>query len=333
MKYYYFPSTYFGFRGRGYAGSGSNAGYLVGCGLGGNIEEVTQIDPQKILENGSFLDQAAMTKMEGKDGPTQVSKKRFDFWKWLGDGKEAVSELFSNGYSALKRRLNNLNQWRIKKQGDLWARVKRSNFWKKISGIGNFFKNIKIRTVASVQGLWRRFKDYMRKIGINIYAYGKATLIVLRDTFYEAIGKGLGFAKSFAKSGLVLTDAILDSIASKLGKLGWKPMEIVSAIAFLIHPPSIGERMLGKLIDTIPGITSGLVKGATAASGVGLLTGAVQGAKAIAGKGLGYGGAGVFNMGVGYGGVRVRKRRSKRFVKGSPEAKAYMAYLRSLRRS
>ena len=332
MKYYYFPSTYFGFRGRGYGGSvrtGSNAGYLVGCGLGGNIEEVTEIDPQKILEKGSFVDQTAIAKMENKNGPSQVSKKRFDFWKWLGDGKEAVTELFSNGYSALKRRLSNLNQWRVKKQGDLWAKVKQSNFWKKISKVGNFFKDIKIRTVASVQGLWRKFKEYMRKIGINIYAYGKATLIVLRDTFYEAIGKGLGFAKSFAESGLKATDTILDSVASKLGKLGWQPLEIATSIAFLIHPPTMGERMLGRLIDTIPAITTGLVHGSTA--GIGMVAGLLQGAKGATGKG--FGGAGVFNMGVGYGGVGVRKRRSTRFVKGSPEAKAYMAYLRSLRRS
>lgn len=324
MKYYYFPSTYFGFRGRGYGGSSSNAGYLVGCGLGGNIEEVTKIDPKKILENGSFVDQTAIAKMEGKEGPSQVSKKRFDFWKWLGDGKEAVTELFSDGYSALKKQLSNLNQWRIKKQGDLWAKVKQSNLWKRISRVGNFFKNIKIRTVAGVQSLWRKFKEYMRIIGINIYAYGRATLTVLRDTFYEAIGKGLGVAKSFAESGLKLTDAVLDSIATKLGKLGWQPLEIATSIAFLIHPPSMGERMLGKLIDTIPAITTGLVNGSTA--GIGLF------AKAVAGKGFGYGGAGVFNMGVGYGGG-VRKKRSTRFAKGSPEAKAYMAYLRSLRRS
>lgn len=330
MKYYYFPSTYFGFRGRGYGGSSSNAGYLVGCGLGGNIEEVTKIDPQKILENGSFVDQTAIAKMEGKEGPSQVSKKRFDFWKWLGNGKEAVTELFSNGYSALKKRLSSLNQWRIKKQGDLWTKVKQSDFWKKISRVGNFFKNVKIRTVAAVQSLWRKFKEYMRKIGINIYAYGRATLSVLRDTFYEAIGKGLGFAMSLAKTGLVVTDAVLDSIASKLGKIGWKPLEIIAATNLLKNPPSFGERMLTRLIDTLPGIASGLTQGASAASGFGLVSGIVKGAKSL--RGTGYGGAGVFNMGVGYGGG-VRKKRSTRFAKGSPEAKAYMAYLRSLRRS
>ena len=44
--------------------------------------------------------------------------------------------------------------------------------------------------------------------------------------------------------------------------------------------------------------------------------------------GLGYLGYGAIGLGAG-----IKRGRRGRFVKGSPEAKAYMAYLRSLRRN
>ena len=116
--------------------------------------------------------------------------------------------------------------------------------------------------------------------------------------------------KDIASGAWTGTKELVGLTADTIGKLNWSPLEIIRAINELRNPPGTWERLGSKAIETTPAILG-----------------------ALKFLGLGYGkkckrkrgkrGCGVFNMGVG-GGRRLRK--------GSPEAKAYMARLRAMRR-
>ena len=69
MKYYYYPSSYFGVRGGSYA---ANSGYLVGCGRRSRLRKIRKIKLQKIQQNANFMDQLALKKMEEKTTPTEI---------------------------------------------------------------------------------------------------------------------------------------------------------------------------------------------------------------------------------------------------------------------
>ena len=105
------------------------------------------------------------------------------------------------------------------------------------------------------------------------------------------------------------TKELVGLTADSIGKLNWSPLEIIRAYNELRNPQKAWERLANKGIDTVPAI-------------LGMFN-------PFGGKGYNCKGkrrkkgCGVFNMGVG-GGRRLRK--------GSPEAKAYMARLRAMRR-
>ena len=115
--------------------------------------------------------------------------------------------------------------------------------------------------------------------------------------------------KDIASGAWTGTKELVGLTADSIGKLNWSPLEIIRAYNELRNPQKAWERLATKGIDTVPAI-------------LGMFN-------PFGGKGYNYKGkrrkrgCGVFNMGVG-GGRRLRK--------GSPEAKAYMARLRAMRR-
>ena len=121
--------------------------------------------------------------------------------------------------------------------------------------------------------------------------------------------------KELGRRGIVATGEVLKLLSQCLGNIGWTPVQIALAINLIRNPPTFKQDVIMKMVEILPNIGGAIVNG-------------IMTAKLAAVAGKGYLGCGVFNMGAGY-----RRRRSGRFVKGSPDAKAYMAYLRSLRRS
>lgn len=93
MKYYYFPSTFFGFRGRGYCGGGyTGYGYMVAGNLGGEIVDVKKVDPEKLVETLPPPDKAVLKATEKTGAPTDLPKKTWDWWNILGKVGTAVKE-------------------------------------------------------------------------------------------------------------------------------------------------------------------------------------------------------------------------------------------------
>lgn len=348
MKYYYFPSTYFGFRGRGYGGK--SKGYLVGRGRGGTIEEVTQVEPVTLAGKSNFIEQSALAKTENSGTPTQIPKKRYDLWKWLGEGKDMSVDWFRDQFGRLKSfkdaKLAQLNQWRLGKQkaGKEWikdkydrfrnfkaSRLNRLNLWRlgkqaqikgwlktkldrlfnspKMKALCNYIRGTKIFAKASVKTAWTKIKNKMEKLGINIYAYGRATGEVLKDSIVEAIKVAYDIIKDLAATGITLTSEIIIAIGKGLKESGWAPYQIAVATNLLRNPHTFQQEMALKAMDWVPAVGKLGVKGIA-----GFLGGPIAAAAA------------------GYGGGKLKRKRKGRLRKGSPEAKAYMSYLRSLRR-
>ena len=92
------------------------------------------------------------------------------------------------------------------------------------------------------------------------------------------------------------TKDVVGFAADTIGKLRWSPLEIIRAINEIKNPQGALERFGFKVVDSAPGILNSVAKLVSPLSAIGL----------------------------GYRGGRLRK--------GSPEAKAYMARLRAMRR-
>lgn len=331
MKYYYFPSSYFKYMGRGFSGAGflgANApGFLIGCGYGGNIKEVTAISPNEIAEKANFIEQSSLAKTEANSTPALITKKRFDLWKWLGDTKQNVKDWFLNKYKTLNdlmrvrmakmvkgakvrskagkewlkdkydrfrnfksSRLNRLNLWRLDKQESLkkWAKGKYEKLMNspKMKSLCNYIKSSKMFVRDTANSAWEKVKGTMVSMGINIYAYGRATVEVLKETVMDAFKKGKEMAKDITKGGFEMTKETVLTLAQALRLLGWSPLQIAIGICAVKSTASLKDKLSYAGMDVV---------------------------SKMGGKGL------------------MRKRKG-RFVKGSPEAKAYMSYLRSLRR-
>lgn len=326
MKYYYFPSSYFGARGGGY---GANAGYLVGCGRRNKRKKVRKIKPEKIQEKANFMDQMAIEKMEEKGTPTEISEKQFDLYDFLGEGKNAFVGYMKQKYGDAKNYGRAGKDWILGKyqQAKNWY-VPRARgtrifgsaalrlLWQKIKSIPGaikgYFIDLKNRAVTTVKGMWNRFKEWMRNIGVNIYAYGKATLNVYKKLFWEAIVVGWQMLKELGRRGIVATGEVLKVLSQCLGNIGWSPVQIALAINLIRNPPTFKQEVIMKMVEMLPNIGAAIIQSLAAAKIIG----------------AGYLGYGAIGLGAG-----IKKRRRGRFVKGSPEAKAYMSYLRSLRRS
>ena len=336
MKYYYFPSSYFGARGGGY---GANAGYLVGCGRRNKRKKVRKIKPEKIQEKANFMDQMAIEKMEEKGTPTEISEKQFDLYNYLGEGRDAFVDYMKQKYANIKDYGHAGKNWILGKYrefGDWYEPRARGTrifgtaaiklLWQKIKSIPGaikgYFIDLKNRAVTSVKDMWNRFKEWMRNIGVNIYAYGKATLDVYKKLFGEAIVVGWQILKEMGKKGIAATGEVLKLLSVCLGNIGWTPVQIALAINLIRNPPTFRQEVIMKIVELLPNIGGAIVKAITAAKMASMVGIGVP----PVGKGyLGYGAVGL--------GAGIKRRRRGRFVKGSPEAKAYMAYLRSLRRS
>ena len=347
MKYYYFPSTYFGFKGRGYRGK--SKGYLVGRGRGGNIEEVTQVEPVTLAGKSNFIEQSALAKTEKSGAPAQIPKKRYDLWKWLGEGKDMSVQWFKDQYERLKnfknRKLTQLKQWRLGKQkaGKEWikdkydrfrnfraSRLNRLNLWRlskqaqikgwikskleklfsspKIKALGDYIRGTKIFAKATVKTAWTKIKNKIEKLGINIYAYGRATGEVLKDSIVDAIKVTFQIVKELSAAGITLTTEMIIALGKAFKESGWTAYQIAVAINLLRNPHTFQQEMALKAMDWAPAVGKLAVKGVA-----GFLGGPMAAAAA------------------GYGGGKLK--RKGRLRKGSPEAKAYMSYLRSLRRN
>lgn len=363
MRYYYLPSTYFGFRGRGYGrggGHGHNGGYLVGCGRGGSIEEVTEVIPEDIIKKANFIEQAAMAKTESKAAPAQIPKERYDLWKWLSDGKDMTKEWIKDKYARFRNfkssRLNRMNLWRLDKQEAgkkwlsgkydalkewikdkyarlrnfkssrlnrmyLWGLDKKEKFDKKVRALGEYVRGTKLFAVASIKTMKNAILRKLRSLGINIYAYGMGTAEVLGDSIVEAIKLAYQVLQDAGRGVINLTTEVIVAIGKAMKETGWTAVQVAVAINILRNPHTFKQQMITKAMDWVPRIADiGVSAAKSYFTGIPSLP---------TGKGWG---AGVFNMGAGYKRMGGRRRRRGRFVKGSPEAKAYMRYLRSLRR-
>ena len=126
--------------------------------------------------------------------------------------------------------------------------------------------------------------------------------------------------KELWRTGIAITKDVISTIAETLRTIGWSPVQIVLAIQLLRNPYTFKQQLMMKGVEMLPDIGAAIIKSWRSTNAVAM--------PATVPAGKGYLGRGVFNMGAGY-----KRRRRGRFVKGSPEAKAYMAYLRSLRRS
>lgn len=82
-NYYYFPSTFFGFVGRGYGRRRTcGYGYLVAAGYGGNVDAVplTQRIKEKLL---GIKDRLLLRKSEIKGIPVMLGQKVKQLWEYL----------------------------------------------------------------------------------------------------------------------------------------------------------------------------------------------------------------------------------------------------------
>ena len=104
MKYYYFPSTFFGFRGRGYYGGGyTGYGYMVAGSAGGEIVETKKVDPKKLNKLLPPGDKELLEASEETGAPTVIPKKSWSWWSTLGNvAKEGVKTLGSATGSFIK---------------------------------------------------------------------------------------------------------------------------------------------------------------------------------------------------------------------------------------
>ena len=184
------------------------------------------------------------------------------------------------------------------------------HLWEKIKSIpgaiAGFFLDIKNRAVSSLEDMWNRFKNWLKKLGINIYTYGKPVMNSLKNAFTKAISVSYQILKRLGKMGVWITENILKILSKIMKNTGWSPVEIVLAIHFLRNPPTYAERQVIRGIRMLPNIVSATVQS--------LIDNYM------------FGGGSYLSYGAG-------KKRRGRFIKGSPEAKAYMTYLRSLRRN
>ena len=323
MKYYYFPSSCVG------GGYGANAGYLVGCGRRNKRRKVRRIKLKKLQQRANFMDQMAIKKMEEKGTPTEISEKQFDLYDFLGEGKNAFLGYMKQKYGDAKNYGRAGKDWILGKYQQVknWYEPRARGtrifgtaalrlLWEKIKSIPGaikgYFIDLKNRTVTTVKGMWNRFKEWMRNIGVNIYAYGKATLNVYKKLFWEAIVVGWQMLKELGRRGIVATGEVLKVLSQCLGNIGWTPVQIALAINLIRNPPTFKQEVIMKMVEMLPNIGAAIIQSLAAA-------------KIIGAGYLGYGAVGL--------GAGIKKRRRGRFVKGSPEAKAYMSYLRSLRRS
>lgn len=323
MKYYYFPSSCVG------GGYGANAGYLVGCGRRNKRRKVRRIKLKKLQQRANFMDQMAIKKMEEKGTPSEISEKQFDLYDFLGEGKNAFVGYMKQKYGDAKNYGRAGKDWILGKYQQAknwygpWARGTRifgsaalRLLWQKIKSIPGaikgYFIDLKNRAVTTVKGMWNRFKEWMRNIGVNIYAYGKATLDVYKKLFWEAIVVGWQMLKELGRRGIVATGEVLKVLSQCLGNIGWTPVQIALAINLIRNPPTFKQDVIMKIVEMLPNIGAAIIQSLAAAKIIG----------------AGYLGYGAIGLGAG-----IKKRRRGRFVKGSPEAKAYMSYLRSLRRS
>ena len=322
MKYYYFPSSCVG------GGYGANAGYLVGCGRRNKHKKFRKIKLKKLQQRANFMDQMAIKKMEEKGTPTEISEKQFDLYDYLGEGKNAFVGYMKQKYGDAKNYGRAGKDWILGKyqQAKNWYEPRARGtrifgtaalklLWEKIKSvpgaIKGYFIDLKDRAVSSVKGMWNRFKEWMRNIGINIYAYGKATLDVYKNLFAEAVVVGWQMLMELGRRGIVATGEVLKVLSQCLGNIGWTPVQIALAINLIRNPPTFKQDVIMKMVEMLPNIGAAIIQSLAAAKIIG----------------AGYLGYGVVGLGAG-----IKKRRG-RFVKGSPEAKAYMSYLRSLKRS
>lgn len=323
MKYYYFPSSCVG------GGYGANAGYLVGCGRRNKRRKVRRIKLKKLQQRANFMDQMAIKKMEEKGMPTEISEKQFDLYDFLGEGKNAFLGYMKQKYGDAKNYGRAGKDWIVGKYRQLqnWYEPRARGtrifgtaalrlLWQKIKSIPGaikgYFIDLKNRAVSTVKGMWNRFKEWMRNIGINIYAYGKVTLNIYKNYFGEAIVVGWQMLKELGRRGIVATGEVLKVLSQCLGNIGWTPVQIALAINLIRNPPTFKQEVIMKMVEMLPNIGGAIIQSLAAAKIIG----------------AGYLGYGAIGLGAG-----IKKRRRGRFVKGSPEAKAYMSYLRSLRRS
>ena len=286
----------------------------------------------------NFFLYVCIKKMEEKGTPSEISEKQFDLYDYLGEGRDAFVDYMKQKYSNVKDQGRAGKDWILGKyqQAKDWYEPRARGtrifgtaaiklLWQKIKSvpgaIKGYFIDLKNRAVTSIQDMWNRFKEWMRNIGINIYAYGKATLDVYKNLFGEAVVVGWQFLKELGKKGIVASGEVLKVLSECLGNIGWTPVQIALAINLIRNPPTFRQDVIMKIVELLPNIGGAIAKAITAAKMASMIG---VGVPAI---GKGYLGYGAIGLGAG-----IKRRRSGRFVKGSPEAKAYMAYLRSLRR-
>lgn len=294
MKYFYVPSTHIGFIGRGYGGGGGfNCGYLVGCGAGG--EKIVKKLPLKQAKIDGFFKPLPPVPPPLPEVPLYKQKKK----KFTAEDWEKLAKAEETG------EIVDLT----KPEFSLWSFVA-----DKARAAWNNTKNFVVDKYNKVKGWFKSKIDAARE---KIASIKKA----LGQTWYgtKVMGKALGkvaiaLLKQLGTAGLTVTTELVKSLGPVLGSAGWTPLMIAQGINLLRRPHSFWEMAALKGIETLPSLLS-------------------LAAKATIGAGIyGYG---IYGYGKAGKKIRRRPQRTKRgyLRKGSPEAKAHMAYLRSLRRT
>lgn len=316
MKFFYTPSTVFckwdGLGGSGYA---SNCGYLVGCGkngknkikkfplrkVGGNVmgqppSPYLALPPMMSPQDKKIIVSAEMT---GK--PKEITKGQFNLWSYLVDyGKkkwDATKNYAKQKWGATKSYV--MDKWGSMKNT---AKEKWRKMMERLAAV-----KLKMREVTGKA--WKGTKKKLGDWGRNAKIYAKAYTIVLIETL-----------KEIGVSGMQLTKSMLEELSGFMKKAGWTPVMIAAAINTLRHPPPMWMPIALRFIDTVPK----LINAFGAVTPVGAASSAISSVSKVVGT---FAGSGMKRK------PRRRYSGKARFVKGSPEAKAYMRYLRSLRRS
>lgn len=221
-------------------------------------------------------------------------------------------------------------------------------------------RNWKAKTVSHIRWWGERQYDKVKKFTNKIRANSGQLYYLLKSLGNIAI-EGI---KNIGSTAFNCTRKMIVDLGEFMGRSGWNPYQIAMAINLFLNPITCWERLGTRGIEMLPGVfgltgaasssiaemakvtpptpaatekivqeqkttptvTSSMLKAITLPASVPAISTdtIVNTAKSVAG--LGYGGA---ILAAGY-----RRKGKKRgyLKKGSPEAKARMAYLRSLRR-
>lgn len=304
MRYFYIPPVSwkrrgpYGLKRGGSYTPGNNGGYLVGCGRNGKIRSMKKLK-KKVKPRLNFVEKSIIDNADITGKTAEIPKETFDLLSYLNDQGN-----FLKGKAT---------DWGSKKMYD--ARIGLVN---KVNPARNW-----------VSSRYRAGKDWSLEQlhkgeawAINKYNAGKTWVVDkytrLKNWLANKLS-GVSSWKGYLWSGMKDAAAAFYEIIRKVGEdlmrymktAGWGPIQIAMAINVLRYPPSIWEQLALKGVEQLPGVVAAVISALKTA-----------GLVATAAGGAGYGGW-YYNMGAGYRGV---------LKKGTPRAKARMAYLRSLRR-